>query len=71
MSELNWTDTQTLTSVRSDGAKVGAFWMPCGDGLRVEWWGYPRIGSPTGPHATCEAAKLAIESMLPFEDCEE
>lgn len=62
MSGLPWTDKQTMTSVRADGAKVGGFVV---DG-RLEWWGYPVNGCPTGPHASCEDAKRAVDAALPF-----
>lgn len=61
-----WIDKQSLTSVREDGAKVGCFWP---DG-REEWWGYPLNASATGPYATCEEAKAAVDSALPFGEAE-
>lgn len=61
-----WIDKPSFTSVRSDGAKVGAFLI---DGV-TEWWGYSPSGHPTGPHASCEEAKRAVDSALPFYDHE-
>jgi hypothetical protein len=58
-----WTDRPSMTSVRSDGAKVGAFTV----GGAIEWWGYSPAGHPTGPHATAQDAKAAVDSALPLE----
>ena len=55
-----WTDKPSLTSVRTDGAKVGGFIV---DG-RLEWWGYSPANHPTGPHATLEDAKRAVDAGL-------
>lgn len=60
---VKWTDRQSLTSVREDGAKVGAFLV---NGI-MEWWGYSPEGHPTGPHPNCEEAKRAVDSALPLE----
>lgn len=62
-SQPTWTDKQSLTSTRADGAKVGAFWV---DGA-IQWWGYTVDNLPTGPHASCEDAKRAVDAALPFE----
>jgi len=57
-----WVDRESLTSVRIDGAKVGAF-LVSGS---IEWWGYTSQGHPTGPHQSCEDAKRAVDSALPI-----
>lgn len=57
-----WIDKQSMTSVRDDGAKVGCFSV----NGRLEWWGYPLSAGATGPHASCEEAKAAVDSALPL-----
>lgn len=61
-----WFDKPSMTSVREDGAKVGCFLVSG----QSEWWGYPVNGCPTGPHLTCNEAKAAVDSALPFESDE-
>lgn len=64
-----WHDRPSFTSVREDGAKVGGFWVPKPDGsTRLEFWGYPKNGCPTGPHQTCEEAKAAVDAALPLDE---
>jgi len=53
-----------FTSVRPDGAKVGAFWP--GDGS-VVWWGYTPDGIPSGPHQSRIEAQAAIDAALHLE----
>lgn len=60
---MEWIDKPSFTSIRSDGAKVGAFWPD----NRMEWWGYTPGGLPTGPHATCDDAKRSIDASLPLD----
>ncbi|BDU76249.1 hypothetical protein [Mesoterricola sediminis] len=68
-----WTDYPG-GSVRSDGAKVGEFFMA--QGGPPEWWGYPAGWRPrggmdaTGPYRTRQEAKDALSSALPFQDDE-
>ena len=58
-----WTDLPSLTSTKPDGSKVGGFMV----NGRLEFWGYPTSACPTGPHATCEEAKAAVDAALPLE----
>lgn len=62
MQREKWVDRESLTSVRVDGAKVGAFLV----GGSIEWWGYTTTGNPTGPWKTCAEAKRAVDSALPI-----
>lgn len=60
-----WVDRES-TSLRPDGAKVGAF-LVAG---RLEWWTYPagwtlRGGVPaSGPWRSCDDAKTAADTAL-------
>ena len=66
-----WTDLPTMTSIRDDGAKVGAF--PGPDGC-MEWWAYPpgykprgyEGPEPQGPFRTSAEAKASLSALLPF-----
>lgn len=67
-----WRDLPTMTSIRYDGAKIGAFPGPNG---ALEWWGYPpgyqpgqwEGADPQGPFATLADAKAAMSAMLIFD----
>jgi hypothetical protein len=56
-----WVDG-ACSSKRSDGARVGGFWI----NGKLEWWSYPsdysiRANNALGPFTTINAAKDALD----------
>ena len=61
---MEWVDTE-YTSKRSDGAKVGGFWISG----KLEWWAYPsdyslRANNALGPFKTMNEAKDILDGCV-------